>query len=106
MVVNNLWRERRKWAQLTRVLSREGADARTLCQIYLAVVKLVIIYRSETWVMTPCIGRVLGGFHCRVALRLTGRKPRRGRDGVWFYPPLEDTMAGAGLQDVETYVSL
>ena len=47
--------------------------------------------------MTPHIRRVLGGFHHRVALRLTGRQPWRGRDGVWVYPPLEDTTVEAGL---------
>ena len=50
--------------------------------------------------------RVLGSFHHRVAHRLTGRKTQKGRDGVWFYPPLEDAMAEAGLQEVETYVYL
>ena len=41
--------------------------------------------------------RVLGGFHHRVARRLTGRQPCIGRDGGWVYPPLEDAMAEAGL---------
>ena len=36
---------------------------------------------------------------------MTRRKPRQGRDGVLVYPPLEDAMAEAGLQEVETYVS-
>ena len=104
-VVRNLQKSRRKWVRLTRILSREGADARTSGQIYLAVVQLVQLYGSETWVMTPYIGRVLGVFHHRLAHRLTGRQPWRGRDGVWIYPPLEDAMAEAGLQEVDTYVS-
>ena len=58
---------------------------------------MVMMYGSKTWVMTPQIGRVLGGFHHRVALRLTGRQPRRGRDGVWVYTLLEDAEGGAGL---------
>ena len=49
--------------------------------------------------------RVLGGFHHRVACRLTGRQPWKGRDGGWVYPPTEDAMAEAGLQELETYVS-
>ena len=56
-----------------RLLSRDGADARTSGRIYMVVVQAVMLYRSETWVMKPLIGRVLGGFHHRVALRLTGR---------------------------------
>ena len=96
-VVRNLRRARQKWTRMTRVLSREGTDAWTLGQIYLAVVQSVMMYGSETWVMTPHIGRVLRGFQDRVALRLTGRQPWRGRDGVWVYPPLEDTTVEAGL---------
>ena len=48
---------------------------------------------------------MLGGFHHRVARRLTGKKSRKGRDGGWVYPPLEDKMAEAGVQGVDTYVS-
>ena len=55
--------------------------------------------------MTPHIGRVLGRYHHRVACRLAGRQPRRGREGVWTYPLLEDAMEEAGLKEVETYVS-
>ena len=53
--------------------------------------------------MTICIGRVLGGFHNMVDQRLIGRQHWIGRDGTWIYPPLEDAMAEAGLQEVETY---
>ena len=38
-VVRNLRRARQKWAQLNRIFSREGSDARTLGHIYLAVVQ-------------------------------------------------------------------
>ena len=48
--------------------------------------------------------RVLGGFNHRVARRLTGKHPQRGWDRGLVYPPLEDVMAEAVLQDVETYV--
>ena len=81
-VLRKLRKAQRKWERLTRLLSREGSDSWTLGQIYLVVVQLVMLYRSETWVMKPRIRRVLGVFHHRVARRLTGRKPRRGREGV------------------------
>ena len=45
-VVRNLRRARQKWTRMTRLLSREGTDALTLGQIYLAVVQSVIIYGS------------------------------------------------------------
>ena len=88
VVVRNLRRVRQKWARMTRVLSREGEDARTSGKIYLAVIKSVLLYRSETWVLTPHIQRVLGGFHHRVTRRLTVRQPQKGQGGGWIYPPL------------------
>ena len=105
VVVGNLRKGRREWAQLTRVLGREGKDARTLGQIYMVVIQLVMLYRSETWMTTPHIGRVLGGFHHKVARKMMGRQPWKGRNSVWTYPPKEDAMAEAGLQEVETYIS-
>ena len=61
-VVRNLSRAQQKWAQLTRVLGRVGVDAWTLGMLYAAVVQAVFLDGSETWVMTPRIGRDLGGF--------------------------------------------
>ena len=97
-MVSNLRKARRKRTQLTRVLGREEAYARTLVQIYLTVVQSVMFYGSEMWVTTPLIRRVLGRFYHKVARRLTGRQPWRRKDGMWTYPPLEDAMAKAVLQ--------
>ena len=49
--------------------------------------------------------KVMGGFQHRVARRLMVRQPRKGRYRGLVYPPLEDAMAEAGLQEVDTYVS-
>ena len=102
-MVRNLRRAHQKWVWLTQLLRRELADARTLVMLYVAVVQAVILYWSENWVMSPRIVRTLGRFHHRVAHRLTGRQPRRRLDWAWFYPPLAEAMAEAGLQVVETY---
>ena len=49
--------------------------------------------------------RVLGRFHHRVARGLTVWQPRKGCHGGWFYPPLDDALEEAGLQEMETYAS-
>ena len=104
-VVRNIWRNRQKWTWMVQILSMERADARTSGHNYLAVVQLVMIYGSDTWILTPRIKRVLGRFHHSVYLRLTGRQPWKGREVGWFYPPLEYVMVEAGLTEVETYIS-
>ena len=63
---------------------------------------MVLLYGSETWVLTLRMQRVVGGFHHRVVHRLMGRQPRKGQDGGWVYPHIEDAMTEAGLQEVET----
>ena len=69
-VIHNLRKAQQKWEWLSRVLIREGVDARTLGRIYVTVVQAVMLYAFETWVMTPHSGRVLDGFHHRVARKL------------------------------------
>ena len=103
-VVRNLRRSRQKWEWLTHILIREGADAQTSGQIYLAVVQSVLLYGSETWVLTLRMKRVLDRFHHMVSRRLTGWQPWKGWYGGWFYPPLEYAMAESGSQEMETYV--
>ena len=63
---------------------------------------MVLLYGSETWVLTLRMQRVVGRFHHRGVHRLMGRQPQKGRDVGWVYPHIEDVMTEAGLQEVET----
>ena len=51
--------------------------------IYAVVVQAVLIYGSEMWVISPRIGKTLGGFHHWVACILTGQKQNRRLYGMW-----------------------
>ena len=82
-VVGNIRKARKKLAQLSRILGREEANPQVSGIFFKAVLQAVLLFRSETWVMTPCMGRVLGGFQHRVAKQITGRQPRRLLDGSW-----------------------
>ena len=46
----------------------------------------------------------LDAFQGRVARRLTGRMPRRGRDGKWMYLPLEGDTKEVGIVRARTLV--
>ena len=46
---------------MTRVLIREGAEPRVSGFFLKAVIQLVLLFGLETWVVTPRMGRVLGG---------------------------------------------
>ena len=45
------------------MLGRDGADAWVLGVFNTAVVQVVFLYRLESWVISPRIGKALGSIH-------------------------------------------
>ena len=70
-----------------------------------AVVQQVLLFGAETWVATPRMEWELSSFIHGAARRITGRQPRRGRDGKWFYPSLEGAKKEAGFQEIMTSIN-
>ena len=62
----------------------------------------MLMFGADTWVVSPMMERALSAFIHGAERRLTGRQPRKGRDGKWHYPSLEGGMKEAGLADVRT----
>ena len=71
-VIWNLRRVRHKWAYLSQVIRRYGSDACMLGIFYISVVQVVLLYRSESWVVSPQIGKALGRIHHWEIQRITG----------------------------------
>jgi len=105
-VYTNLKKTRQRWARVSRVLAREGADARVSGMFYKAVIQSVLLYSCETWVITPSVLKALAGFHNRMARRLSGKRPYfLRREERWIYPPLAEAMEAATLYPIEHYIS-
>ena len=64
----------------------------------------VLLFGAESWVLTKNMESALDAFQGRVARRLIGRQPRRGRDGEWFYPYLAGALKEAGAVRARTLV--
>ena len=104
-MAGNLGKARKSWGRLQRILSREGAEKRVSGNFFKPVVQQVLLFGEETWVVTPRMERALNSFMHGAARRITGRQPRRGWDGKWFYPSLEGVMKEAGFKDVRTSIN-
>ena len=63
---------------------------------YIAVTQQVLLFGAETWVLTKRIEAALDALQGRVARRLTGHMPRRGRDRKWMYLPPGGSYQGGG----------
>ena len=70
---------------------------------YQAVIASVLLYGSESWVVSPTVLRELEGFHVEAARRLTGMRPRKV-EGKWVYPHSADVLTAAQLQTIENYI--
>ena len=71
---------------------------------YIAVTQQVFLFGAESWVLTGKMEAALDAFQGRVARRLTGRLPRRGRDGKWQYLPLAGAIKDAVIVRERTSV--
>ena len=104
MIVSNHSKVHKKCACLSRVLGKECAEARTTDSLYMAVVQSFLLFRSETCMASPLIGRTLGGFHHWVIRQLTGQQTIRQVEGSWAYELLVMVMVEAVLKEVDLYV--
>jgi hypothetical protein len=68
-VMRNLARARAKWASMRRFLVRDAADPKTMATFYRTVVLYVLLYGSESWVLTSDLMRQLRSFHRRWCCR-------------------------------------
>jgi hypothetical protein len=72
-----LRKARGTWARVGQVLRAENVPPR----VAKAVVQAVLLYGSETWVLSTAALASLEGFHIRAAYRMAVRhKPRRARE--------------------------
>ena len=65
--------------------------------LYKAVVQLVLLYESESWVVTGEMIKILESFHHQVARRITGMAAQRTIDGEWDWPPVSEELKTAGI---------
>ena len=81
-----------------------GGGPESVTEFYTAVTQQVLLFGAERWVLTKKMESVLDAFQGRVARRLTGRQPLRGRDGRWFYPALVGALKEAGVVRIRTLI--
>ena len=91
-VAGKIKKAQKNWGRLAWVLGREGAEPKVSRTFYIAMTQQVLLFGAETWVLTKNMESALDAFQGRVARTLTGRQPRRRRDGRWFYPSLAGEM--------------
>ena len=71
---------------------------------YQAVVAAILLYGSESWVVSAYELRALEGFHVEAARRLTGMRPTK-RCETWVYPKSADVLWAAQVRTIAEYIA-
>ena len=81
-----------KCHQYTWLVTDETVHLSHIGVMYKAVDQLVLLYSSDTWVLTGEILKFLEVFGHRAARRITGMTETHGAVGEWEYPPVLAAM--------------
>ena len=99
--VRNLAWAKTVWSRMLRIINREGETPRVSGFFFKDVIQVVLILGAETWVITPRMGKALGGVQTQVVRRLTGKLLRRTTDGTWKYTSAAAAREAAGFLTME-----
>ena len=88
-----------------KLLGRDTEDRRTAGIFYVSVVQSVLLFGSETWVITPRLENTLKGFHHKVVRRMAGMGTKRKWDGKWLHTPIGLELEMVGLDDIGVYIA-
>jgi hypothetical protein len=79
---------------------------RTCGMFYKATEQAILLFRSETWNLSPTSVKRLEGFHIRAAWQMSGMRPERKAKGSWSYPRSKDVLEAASLQTISHYMDM
>jgi hypothetical protein len=104
-VTYNLKKARGRWAQVSRILTKQHINPRAAGFFYKAVVQSVLLYGSETWTLTRQSISALEGFHNQIARKIAKQTIHPDPNtGEWVYPPAETARTTAGLFPIQHYI--
>ncbi len=106
-VRSQLCKARGTWARVGQVLQRENDPPRVSPKFYKTIVQSVLLYGSETWVLSSAVLARLEGFHLRAAYRMAKKHlPRRGPNQQWVYPPSDKVLEECGMHTIGHYIDV
>ena len=76
----------------------EGAYPRVATMFYRTVAQAVLLFGSETWVLSKIMDRKMEGTYMGFLRQITGKQARRKADRIWETPRAEIVREAAGTQ--------
>ena len=104
-VENQIAKARMTWGRIGKVIKKKSeGNVKVMATFYKVIVQSVLLYGSESWVLSEHAKRKLKSFHNRCARFVTGRHIRKIEE-TWIYPSSKDTLKLAGLLTIDEYIT-
>ena len=87
-----------------KMATKKGAPVRAQGILYNTVVQAVLLYGSDTWVVTGSMNNVIEILHHWVAIRSTGVMTQRKTSRKWEWPLVAETLENAVLWPIKEYI--
>ena len=92
------------WGRIGKLIKKKTkSDPKVMSIFYKVIIQSVLLYGSESWVLTKHIKDKLNSFHRRCSRYITGRHIRLVNE-VWIYPDSKVTLEMADLLLIEEYI--
>lgn len=101
----NLQKARQKWGMIGRIFAKKGANSKVMGSFYKTIIQSVLLYGSESWVISNHMMKSLRSFHRRCARFITGKHIYRDIYGDWYQPDSKEVLEKAGLWTIEEYIA-
>jgi hypothetical protein len=93
------------WGRICKILSKEGANPKVMATVFKTVMQAMLLYGSESWVLSLTMGKKLHSFHQRWAQYITGQHIlRQNPDKSWTCPSSSSVLLKAGLWSIQEYI--
>ena len=86
------------------VLTKTGETVWEQKMMYKTVVKAVLLYRRDSWVVTEVMLEVLEGFHHRVSWRIAGKSDRQVGEEGWGWSSVVEALEAAGMWFMKEHI--
>ena len=104
-VIGNINKARKRWGTIMHLLSRTGANPRTMGYFYKAVVQSTLLYGSESWVLTERMLGMVEAFHHKCARFIAQDFIHQDENGEWHYPSSAAVLEKCGLYSIREYIA-
>ncbi len=96
---------RSSWAHVGQVLRSKNVSPFVAARFYQAIIQAILLYGSESWVISWTAMARLEGFHIRAAYRMAKtNRPKREPNREWIYPRSKDVLKECGMRTMEEYI--